>query len=159
MELGRALDIGCGNGRVLRWLPKGSIGVDHNSFSVQTARERGLEAHTVEAFLASGLARAASFDTLLASHLLEHLSEDDARKVMAVYLPMLKPGGQFVGVCPQERGFDSDPTHCRFVGFEELRQLSTDLGLVTTRQYSFPFPRFFGPLFIYNEFVHVARLP
>jgi hypothetical protein len=40
-----------------------------------------------------------------------------------------------------------------------LRAIATSAGLVTSRAYSFPFPRAAGRLFIYNEFVLVARVP
>ena len=37
--------------------------------------------------------------------------------------------------------------------------LARDLGLVPERSYSFPFPRFVGRVFTYNEFVQVSRTP
>ena len=37
--------------------------------------------------------------------------------------------------------------------------LCTALGLTVEKQYSFPFPRFAGKVFTYNEFVTVARKP
>jgi hypothetical protein len=45
------------------------------------------------------------------------------------------------------------------MGFAEVAALARDLGLTVARQYSFPFPRAFGRLFTYNEFVTVARTP
>jgi len=60
-------------------------------------------------------------------------------------------------ICPQERGFASDPTHTVFVDQPALAALAEELGLRTQRQYSFPLPRRAGKLFTYNEFVTVAR--
>ena len=159
-KLGRTIDVGCGNGRNLGALPPGSVGVDHNAELVDSARKLGLAAYTVDEFFADkDVSAPASFDAILASHLIEHLQVDEARSVIALYLPLLRPGGRVIFITPQERGFASDPTHVVFADFDELRRLSLDLGLTTTRQYSFPFPRSMGKLFIYNEFNHAAQLP
>ena len=91
--------------------------------------------------------------------MIEHLQVDEARTVIGSYLPYLRPGGEVVFITPQERGYASDPTHVVFADYDELRRLSVDLGLTTTRQYSFPFPRSFGKFFIYNEFNHAAEAP
>jgi SAM-dependent methyltransferase len=157
LRLGHTLDVGCGLGRNLAHLGGDGVGVDHNATSVAVARSRGLTAYTVEEFLASPHARPGAFDALLAAHLLEHLPEAQAREVVASYLPYLRPDGQCVFITPQERGFASDPTHVRFVGFAEAAALAAELGLRVERRYSFPLPRLAGRVFTYNEFVTVAR--
>jgi SAM-dependent methyltransferase len=159
LELGHTLDVGCGIGRNLAHLGGAGIGVDHNATSVAIARERGLRAYTVDEFLASEHARPDTFDSMLAAHLVEHLPEAQAGEVIAMYLPFVRPGGRVVFITPQESGYASDPTHVRFVGFAELDRLAADLGLRMQRQYSFPFPRWAGKLFRYNEFIAVARRP
>jgi 2-polyprenyl-3-methyl-5-hydroxy-6-metoxy-1,4-benzoquinol methylase len=159
LRLGRTLDVGCGIGRNLHHLAPLGVGVDHNPTSVEVCRAQGLTAHTVDEFFASSDARPAGFDSLLAAHLVEHLAPDEAREILASYLPCVKPGGQVVFITPQERGYASDPTHVWFVGFAELSKLAADLGLTVERSYSFPLPRAAGKLFTYNEFVAVARKP
>lgn len=160
LDLGRTLDVGCGNGRNLTYLRSDSVGVDHNPYSVQTARSIGGNAFTdAEFFASAALTAPGGFDSILAAHLIEHLTPTEAREVIGMYLPALKPGGRVVFFTPQERGYASDPTHIAFTGFDELRQLCTDLGLVRARHYSFPFPRFLGKLFIYNEFIVIAEKP
>jgi SAM-dependent methyltransferase len=160
LKLGRTLDVGCGNGRNLRYLGAGCVGVDHNPFAVQDARDIGGEAYTTEEFFGNPqLAKPGSFDSILAAHLIEHLTPTEAREIIGSYLPMVRSGGRVVFFTPQERGYASDPTHVTFTGFEELRALSTDLGLKTEKQYSFPFPRWVGKAFIYNEFIHIGRVP
>jgi hypothetical protein len=75
------------------------------------------------------------------------------------HLPFVRPAGQVILITPQERGFASDPTHVEFVDFAALREVTRALELLPLREYSFPFPRAFGRLFIYNEFVSVSRKP
>jgi 2-polyprenyl-3-methyl-5-hydroxy-6-metoxy-1,4-benzoquinol methylase len=156
LQLGRTLDVGCGIGRNLAHLGGNGVGVDHNPTSIAACRAQGLEAYTIDEFLASDVARPGAFDAMLAAHLLEHMDEPDARAVIESYLPYVRPGGQVVFITPQERGFASDATHVRFVGFAEAAAMARALGLSVRRQYSFPFPRFVGRAFTYNEFVTVA---
>ncbi|WP_051264837.1 class I SAM-dependent methyltransferase [Nakamurella lactea] len=160
MNLGRTLDVGCGNGRNLSYLPAGSVGVDHNPHLVAAARANGCIAYTTEEFFADPeLSAAGSFDALLAAHLIEHLTPQEARTVIRSYLPMVRPNGRAVFITPQERGYASDPTHVAFTDQQALTELDRDLGLTPLRRYSFPFPRWAGKVFVYNEFNHIARVP
>lgn len=158
-HLGRTLDVGCGLGRNLENLDPGSVGVDHNPTSVALARERGLAALTVEEWRASDLRRPGSFDGMLLAHVIEHLSEADGLAVVRDYLPYLRPGGRVFLVCPQERGYASDPTHVRFVTGEDLMDLARQVGLEPQPWSSFPFPRRAGRAFVYNEFCVLALKP
>jgi 2-polyprenyl-3-methyl-5-hydroxy-6-metoxy-1,4-benzoquinol methylase len=159
LKLGFTLDVGCGIGRNLRHLDGDGVGVDHNPTSVGMARAAGLVAYTPEEFLASEYARPGRFDSILLAHVLEHLPQDDVPSLLENYLPYVRPGGTAVFITPQERGYASDPTHVRFVGFAEATALAEDAGLAVTRSYSFPLPRFAGRAFTYNEFVVVSRTP
>jgi SAM-dependent methyltransferase len=158
LNLGRTLDVGCGIGRNLINLAPGSIGVDHNPTSVAACLGRGLMACTPREFFASGHAQPAAFDSMLAAHVVEHMPEADARELLAGYLACVRPGGAVVIITPQERGYASDSTHVRFVGFAEAASLCTDLELTVFNQYSFPLPRAAGSFFTHNEFVTVALL-
>ncbi len=155
LNLGRTLDVGCGIGRVLSFLDD-AVGVDHNVKSVETARQRGLRAYTTEEWPTCVAAVPASFDTLVLSHVLEHLSAHDADQVITEYLPYLKPSARLVMVCPQERGYASDATHMRFVDFVELEATARRHGFTPTLSRSFPLPRKAGRAFTYNEFVVTA---
>ena len=153
LRLGRTLDIGCGIGRNLANLGVDAVGVDHNPASVAACRARGLTAYTTGEFFAR---EHGEFDALLAAHLLEHLPAEQATGVVRDYLGCLRPGGTAVFITPQERGYASDATHVRWVGFAEAAGLCQDLGMTVRRQYSFPFPRPAGRVFAHNEFVTVA---
>jgi 2-polyprenyl-3-methyl-5-hydroxy-6-metoxy-1,4-benzoquinol methylase len=156
-ELGRTLDVGCGIGRNLAQLSADSVGVDHNKEAVAEARTRGFTALDTDQWATSELKVPASFDSLLFAHVIEHMDEPTAVGLLEEYLPFLKPGGKVFFICPQERGYASDPTHVRFVDLDALAELSRKVGLEPARSFSFPFPRFAGKAFLYNEFCVLAR--
>jgi len=157
--LGRTLDVGCGIGRNLGVLPAGSVGVDHNAGMVSLARSMGYEAYTVGQFRDGPLAVPGSFDGLLLAHVVEHMEREQALALLRDYLPFVRPGGRVFLVCPQERGYASDPTHVWFAQGSDLADLVDTLDLELERSFSFPFPRKAGKLFIYNEFCVTARVP
>lgn len=157
LHLGRVLDVGCGLGRNLAHLDNDSVGVDHNAESIAIARGRGLTAFTSAEFPSSGFAVPGAFDSLLFAHVIEHVSREYAVGLVREYLPYLTPGGTVCFITPQERGYASDSTHVTFTDFAALDRLSRATGLSPVRQYSFPFPRAAGKVFLYNEFVLLAR--
>lgn len=154
---GFMLDVGCGIGRNLRAIHGNGVGVDHNPHSVEYARESGFRAYTPEEFVASEYCKPDRFDSILVSHVLEHLTEEQASSLLSTYLPYLRPGGQLISITPQESGYASDATHQRFMGFAEVEQLLRDASLRPSVRRSFPFPRVAGTLFRYNEFVVAAQ--
>jgi SAM-dependent methyltransferase len=158
-DLGRTLDVGCGIGRNLETLPPGSVGVDHNATSIAIARRRGLTALTTQEWESSELRVPESYDGMLVAHVIEHMPPEQGLEVMQSYLPYLRPGGRVLFICPQERGYASDPTHVRWTTGEDLMDLSRELGLEPARWRSFPLPRFTGKAFTYNEFNVVATKP
>lgn len=149
----RVLDVGCGIGRNLTALNPQSAGVDHNRHSVAHCRSLGLHAYTPDELDSAELGK---FDGMLMAHVVEHLAPGEEAPVIASYLPYLAPGAVVVLICPQERGFASDATHTTFFDTATLSALCEHVGLTVTRTLSFPFPRFAGKLFVYNEFVVVA---
>ncbi|MCG3147279.1 MAG: hypothetical protein PCFJNLEI_00718 [Verrucomicrobiae bacterium] len=159
LGLGFVLDIGCGVGRHLGHLGGNGVGIDHNPHSIATARERGLRAYLPEEFVASEFNQPARFDSLLLSHVAEHLLPAATEELLRQYLPLIKAGGRIVLICPQECGYRSDPTHVQFMDFIQLTALVRRLGLVPVKAYSFPLPRIVGRIFRHNEFVIVAQKP
>lgn len=158
-NLARTLDVGCGIGRNLSTLAPGSVGVDHNVTAVALARESGFQAMTVDEFFTSDEAAPASFDGILLSHVLEHMPTKAGIEMLQMYLPCLKPGGKVLLICPQERGYASDPTHVQWTTGEDLVRLAREVRLVPEHWISFPLPRAFGRVFTYNEFNVLARKP
>lgn len=157
-HLGRTIDIGCGVGRNLATLDDGSLGVDHNASAVAEARAQGYNAVTVDEFRAAPPAKA-SFDGLLLAHIIEHMTSEQATELVQEYLPYLRSGGKVFMICPQERGYASDPTHVEFVDGDDLVAIARAAGLKPESPRSFPLPRMAGRFFIYNETTLLARRP
>ena len=155
---GFTLDVGCGVGRNLGHLDGKAVGVDHSERAVAIARARGFLAFTPEEFSCSPYSEGAQFDTLLCSHVIEHMSREKSVELIGRYLRNIRTGGRVVLISPQESGHRRDPTHVRFVDFDALSALVADLSLTEVTRRSFPFPRPVGRLFPYNEFVVVARV-
>jgi 2-polyprenyl-3-methyl-5-hydroxy-6-metoxy-1,4-benzoquinol methylase len=107
-------------------------------------------------FRASSYNSPDGYDSLLVAHVVEHMTLREAIDLIRTYLPNLRPGGRLILITPQEAGFRSDTTHVEFMDFKKLRQIQDALGLALTKEYSFPFPRFVGHLFTYNEFVSLG---
>jgi SAM-dependent methyltransferase len=169
LEPGRTLDVGCGVGRHLIHLPPGSVGVDFNEHVVARARARGGDAKTVDAFTADP---GEPFDSILLSHVLEHMTVEQGRDVLGQYLPYLRPGGRVIAICPQEKGYydppgehpdELDPSgggaHVTFLDPQALESILEEVGLRPEKAYSFPFFRPVGRLFRYNESVVIGRKP
>lgn len=159
LNLGFVLDVGCGIGRSLRNAGGTGVGVDTNPAAVAACKASGFEAYTAADFLASSWAVAGRFDTLLLSHVVEHMRFEEAREVLIQYLPFVKAHGKVVIIAPQERGFASDPTHVEPFDFVKLAQLMKEAGIRWQYQASFPLPRPLGRVFAHNEFVAVGEAP
>jgi SAM-dependent methyltransferase len=160
LDPGFTLDVGCGIGRNLLHIAGQSVGVDVNEFCVRAARARGLVAFTPDEFRRSAdYCRPARFDSILLAHVAEHMREDQVVALLREYEPLLRPDGKLLLISPQEAGFRSDATHVELMDFARLEHIARRLGCRPERRYSFPFPRWAGRLFTYNEFVVVSRKP
>ena len=156
IQPGLVLEIGCGIGRNLMHLHGNAVGLDHNRFAVHYARSRGLKAFTPDEFDSGEYNVPETFDSLLLSHVAEHMRFGELVALVRMYRPLLRGDGRLILICPQERGFASDATHVEFMDFEKLRRAASEAGFDVEREYSFPFPRFMGRVFIYNEFVSLS---
>lgn len=157
---GRVLDVGCGIGRCLDFIRPRGVGVDPNETAIAVCRENGHEAFTPQDFVDTYRPKISTerFDTLLCSHVLEHLEAGMGAELLNTYLPYIRDGGRVVLITPQERGQRSDATHVRFIDAEAIGDLARQCGLIVDRITSFPLPRWFGRWFIYNETVTIAHV-
>jgi SAM-dependent methyltransferase len=154
---GFVLDIGCGIGRNLAHLKGDGVGIDINPYCVEIARAKGFEVFEPREFDQSEYNLPSRFDSILVSHVLEHMTLTDGNVLLRERLLLLRSGGQLILIAPQEAGYRADPTHIEFMDFAKLQGTCQELGLVVTHQYSFPFPRQAGRFFRYNEFVVIAK--
>jgi len=154
---GRVLDVGCGIGRCLAFLDGRGVGVDPNAAAVAKARDRGFEAYTPGELL--GRTDIAGFDTLLCSHVLEHLDPETSAELLRTWLPRIRSGGRVVLICPQARGQASDPTHVRLMDPAALRALCDEVGVHVDHIGSFPLPRWGGRWWVHNETVLLGTAP
>jgi SAM-dependent methyltransferase len=157
LQPGFTLDIGCGIGRNLQHLRGRGVGVNTNEHCVRAACARGFLAFTPAEFRASEHNRLEHFESLLVSHIAEHMTEDDVFAVVNEYVGLLRRDGRLILISPQEAGFRSDATHVEFMDFAKLAAVASRTGFDVERMFSFPFPRWAGRFFTYNEFVVVGR--
>jgi 2-polyprenyl-3-methyl-5-hydroxy-6-metoxy-1,4-benzoquinol methylase len=159
LKPGFVLDVGCGVGRNLGHLDGQGVGVDANPDCVERTRQRGFQAYLPAEFERRSETGSWRFDSMLVAHVLEHLSFSQALDLVGKYLRYLQPGGRVILIAPQDAGYRSDSTHVEFMDDRKLGELCVGLGLTIERSYSFPFPRWAGKVFVYNEFVVVAAVP
>jgi SAM-dependent methyltransferase len=155
-RLGRTLDVGCGIGRNLTALAAGSLGVDHNPSSIELARARGLNAITTDEFDSLNPRPPArpEYESLLLSHVLEHMRRDEGIRLLEHYLPFV--ARTVAVICPQEKGYATDDTHVTFLDGAAISAMLEQVGLRVRSVSSFPFPRLVGRVFPYNETVVLA---
>jgi len=97
------LDLGCGSGKLLRYLPGVAYtGVDISSAYIRTAQRRYSDRGTfiVGSAIDADLGLDHSFDIVVAFGLLHHVNDVTAREVVSRAKLALKPGGRFVTLDP-----------------------------------------------------------
>ncbi len=158
LNLGFVLDLGCGVGRNLVNLGgrNAGVGVDRDPEAVRLAEGRDLQVFLPLTFAASPHAVPGRFDSLLVSHVVEHLTFDEGVDLVREHLQFVKPGGRIVIITPQPAGFRSDSTHVLYYDPAKLERLAALLRLDRLTLTSFPFPSAVGRVFPYNEWVLVA---
>lgn len=142
----RMLDIGCADGRLLDWYKAGAHGerletwgVEMSEDAAEEARRRGHKVVTGRFEIETEL-EPASFDLILASHVIEHV--DDPKGFARHAAELLAPGGIFVVYTPNWNSPDARrfkgnwggnhfPRHWTLYTPDTLARLADDLGLET----------------------------
>lgn len=96
----RILEIGCGPGIIVRYLPQSEyLGFDLSSKYIDAARRRFPKAKFVcERVSRFSLPQQDRFDAVLALGIVHHLDDDEAQQLFQISHEALKPGGKLVTI-------------------------------------------------------------
>ena len=134
---GYVLDIGCGTGAYLEEYSGPSLGIDALISNVKICNEKGIRAIVADAntFVSND-----TFDTVLLSHILEHL--DQPQVVIKNAIRNTKPGGRIIIILPCLQGFISGLNdhvgHKHFITEEYVDHFMTEYNCHKIRSYCFP---------------------
>lgn len=152
---GKTLDFGCGIGELLAVLPEGSQGFEYNKATVAYCRSLDLPVTHYDGFQddwsLSSLSPAEGLESMVISHVLEHLHEPDL-----VFRNLLAAANRLgirrvLVIVPGTAGFRIDPTHRTFVDEAFLMEnLPADWRREDSFHFPFPLARA-GDYFPYNE--------
>jgi cyclopropane fatty-acyl-phospholipid synthase-like methyltransferase len=99
-EGNRILEIGCGPGTIVGYLPHSDyLGFDLSSKYIEVARKRFPQAQFVcERVSQFSLAKHQSFDAVLALGIVHHLDDAEAKRLFQIGYDALKPGGKLITI-------------------------------------------------------------
>jgi 2-polyprenyl-3-methyl-5-hydroxy-6-metoxy-1,4-benzoquinol methylase len=97
---GYVLDIGCGMGEYIEDYKGQSLGIDANENNIHYCKKKGLNAITADA---NSFNKLETFDTVLLSHVLEHLNSP--QKILENAYLSTKIGGRILIIVPTYKGF------------------------------------------------------
>lgn len=139
----RVLDLACGPGHFLDLLRASAVrawGVDSDGGAVQRCQAEGLDAVAADVLQYVDGLTAGSVPALFSAHLLEHLSPEDASRLLGACHRALAPGGLLVLATPNARAlwahlesFHAHPGHVRFYHPELVRHLVLSAGFSVER--------------------------
>lgn len=121
---GRALDVGCGLGDMLRFRLE-TIGVDINPRLVEHCKSIGLEAYVMESDKLPFPDKI--FDTVILDNVLEHLSSPN--NLIYEIKRVLKFNGTIIIGVPGKCGWNADLDHKVYYDESKLTQLGDKFGL------------------------------
>jgi len=116
------LDIGCGNGKLLKYLPEGcnGYGIDVSEVAIRKLKALGLEGEVMNAYNIDKLHK--KFDFIAANHLLEHLERDD-EFVKKCYNQLNDNGILYMAVPNDMSHPDETTEHCQMYNENTLKVL------------------------------------
>jgi SAM-dependent methyltransferase len=134
---GYVLDIGCGPGVYLEHYSGPSLGIDAHPSNIKICVNKGIKAIEDDAnrFLQEN-----SFDTVLLSHILEHL--DDPGMVIENAYRCTKPGGRIIVIVPCHEGYvsglNNEVGHKHFITEKYIDDTIVKFGCRKVKAYTFP---------------------
>jgi hypothetical protein len=155
---GPTLDFGCGVGELLARLPAGSMGLEYNQATVEYCLSKGLDVSRYDGFAdewgLSGIAAGRRFESMVISHVLEHLGEP--MTILSKLMVAARRLGvvRVLAIVPGRAGYRLDATHRTIVDSAMLtdNQAVRAAGFTLERQRYFPGNlRFLGDWFPHHE--------
>ena len=138
-----ALDLGCGRGEWLELLAGSGFkpkGVNLDNGMLETCHESGLEVEHGDAIAYLAALPDESQGVISAFHVVEHITFDQLRALVAEALRVLKPGGLLIMETPNPenivvatRSFYLDPTHQRPIPSELLAFVAEHAGFARVK--------------------------
>jgi 2-polyprenyl-3-methyl-5-hydroxy-6-metoxy-1,4-benzoquinol methylase len=169
---GKLLDVGCGDGRFLRYAKEQGFevwGIDFDKKSVENVkRNLGIDtvfAMSLEEFYEYAKERGLKFDVITFFEVLEH--QDKPREFLEMVRGLLKEGGYIAGSLPNRESLfveiawkyfhtDYPPHHFLRFSKSSLEKALNFAGFKDIEVYKLDFP--FAELFLYLEKKHLGNL-
>lgn len=155
---GPTLDFGCGIGELLERLPSGSRGLEYNVTTVELCRSRGLAVDRYDGFAddwrLTVLPREARFDSMIISHVLEHLEKPMEVLHNLLCTAAIRNIQCVLVIVPGRFGYRIDATHRTFVDHAMLSgaDIVADTGFRLEKSQYFPVNwRWLGNWFPHHE--------
>lgn len=154
---GRTLDFGCGIGELLSRLPSGSTGLECNKTTISYCNAQGLDVFFYDGFeddwCLSSVPRERKFESMVISHVLEHLEEPEKILAKLLVASELFSVRTVLVIVPGKAGFKSDPTHRKFVDMSMMKEVinkAQNWNIKSKEYYPFNIEQT-GNFFIHNE--------
>lgn len=107
----KILDVGCGNGELLKRDPQNSTGIDINEELIERCRHKGLNALSMSALDLKFPDQ--SFDVVHAAQMIEHFSPPHAAKFLAEAARVIRSGGVIFMTTPGVKNVWGTFSHIR----------------------------------------------
>mgnify|MGYP001567622074 CR=1 FL=1 len=147
------LDVCCGWGYYLKINPK-AWGVDIVPECIEYLSQCGYKVKMCNVIEEDLPFPDATFDLVLMHDAMEHFTLQEAEKILKKVYHILKKGGKFLIVVPNQKGYEYGVRincgHKHFVTPEEIAMIAKEL-FVVLKSYPYPLPRVMGKYSIHNK--------
>ena len=156
----KTLDLGCGWGFYFKINPS-AVGIEIDGDCVNYLKSRGR--NIVCGDIAGTLPfKDNAFRWVVAHDVLEHFEIEDAKKIISEVLRILEPGGKFMILSPNKKGYLSglkrSVGHKHFITFKEISDISYG-NFVIEKHFYHPLPESVSEFFTHNKEITVLKKP
>jgi len=100
------------------------------------------------------------FDNVFSHDVLEHFSLENAETIFKNVYKILKPGGKFINIIPNKRGYDFglkiNAGHIHYIKPNEIQEIAQRQNFQYIGSHATPLPKLLNHLFVHNKFVTVC---